>query len=102
MLSRREPVVVDLDVAKKLVVFSLAIGHVECAERHARVVAFYFDAFAVQVIVVGDLEIELHRTAVDRLGFDLECLLDRQQVVGIRRMQRAGGDGEDNRTEHQQ
>ncbi len=81
VLRRRESVVIDLDVAEKLIVFLLAGRHVERAERDVRVVALHLHAFAIQVIVVGDLEIELHRAAVDGFGFDLEGLFDRQQIV---------------------
>ena len=97
MLRRAEAVVIDLDVAEELVVLLFAGRQVERAERHAGVVALHLHAFAIQVIVVGDREFELHRAAIDGFAFDLECLLHRQQVVGIGRERMAGEKGEQGR-----
>ena len=88
----------DLDVTQEFVVLLLAGRHVERAERHVRVVALHLHAFAIQVVVVGDLEVELHRPAIDGLGLHLEGLFDRQQVVrGIGRERVADEEGEQRR-----
>jgi len=93
--GRVDRVVVDLDFAEELVVLLLAGRHVERAERDVGVVGLGLHAFAIQVVIVGDLEVELHRTAVDGLGFHLEGLFDRQQIVrGVGRERVTGEKGE--------
>ena len=94
VLGGVEAVVIDLDIAEKLVMLFLARWQIQCIQGHGRVGALELDPFPVQVIVVGNLEIEPDRAAVDRHGFDPECLFDRQQIVGVGREGVAGQQGE--------
>ena len=66
MLRCRQAVVIDLDIAEKLIVLLLARGQIERTESNGRIGAFRLDPIAIQVIVVGDLEIELDRAAIHR------------------------------------
>ena len=81
MLRRAQSVVIHLDVAEEFVVLLLTGRQIERAERDTRVDALGLHALAIQVVVVGDLEVELDRGAVDRVGLDLERLLDGQEIV---------------------
>jgi len=83
MLSRGEAMVVNLDIAEELVMLLFAAGQVQRAEQGCRVRTFRLDAPAVQVIIVGNGEFELHRLPVRRLRLDAKGLVDGEQVVLI-------------------
>jgi hypothetical protein len=83
MLRRDQAVVIYLDVAEKLVVLLFAGGQIQRVEHHRRIGAARLHALAIQIVIVGDLEADFDRGTVERLGFDAECLFDRQQVVFV-------------------
>ncbi len=88
-------VVIHLDVAEELVVLLLAVGQVECTEHHSSICGLGFEALAIQVVIVGDLERELDGRPIECLGFDLERLIDRQQVILVGRVDAGGSERDD-------
>ena len=101
MLDCARAAMVDLDIAEKFVVLLLAGRQIEHVEGDARVSAFRLDPIAVQIIVIGDREIELDRAAIDCLGLDPERLFDRQQVIRVGGVSGASASGDEQREKRQ-
>ncbi|RMS09692.1 hypothetical protein ALP75_204611 [Pseudomonas syringae pv. actinidiae] len=78
-----ENAVIDLDVAKVLVVFLLALGQLRLAQANVGRLGAELEAMAIQVITIGG-----DQTQFDRLwrGFDqaqLKGLTNRQEVLAV-------------------